>query len=339
MSQFNFFHNDWLDLSDLFSNKIGIHDCKVNLDSVFFESLKLDKESLKQYRIEAAELVYESIGEKVALCFSGGVDSQCMIQSFLEAGLDFDVFTLRFNNNLNIQDVSSAESYCNKFNIKLNYVDIDILNFLNRHNYEYGVMYQSVSPHFNVHYKLFDILRDRGYDGVVSGGNTPFFSSTSNLFISNYTRNNSNHINYTNISGYKCQGNFLSFYPKLAWAIALLSPSLDHYKPATNFLQDRIFVESMRYTQKIQGYKRAGFNVLPQSQKYTGFELVKDYLKEKTGNGWSFEQLYRYPLQKLLSENKDIDYRMTYKDDNILHTLLAIYSNNLLPGQGTSSGI
>lgn len=339
MSQFKFFHDEWLDLSDLFSNKVGTHDCKVNLDSVFFESLKLDKESLKQYRIEAAELVYESIGKKVALCFSGGVDSQCMIQSFLEAGLDFDVYTLRFNNNLNIQDVSSAENYCNKFNIKLNYVDIDILNFLNRHNYEYGVTYKSASPHFNVHYKLFDMMRDRGYDGVVSGGNTPFFSSASNLFISNYTRNNSNHINYTNISGYKCQGNFLSFYPKLAWAIALLSPSLDHYKPATNFLQDRIFVESMRYTQKIQGYKRVGFNVLPQSQKYTGFELVKDYLKEKTGNGWSFEQLYRYPLQKLLSENKDTDYRMTYKDDSILHTLLAIYSNNLLTGQGTSSGI
>ena len=108
MSQFKFFHDDWLDLSDLFSNKVGIHDCKVNLDNVFFESLKLDKESLKQYRIEAAELVYESIGKKVALCFSGGVDSQCMIQSFLEAGLDFDVYTLRFNNNLNIQDVAAA---------------------------------------------------------------------------------------------------------------------------------------------------------------------------------------------------------------------------------------
>jgi deoxycytidylate deaminase len=59
-------------------------------DIDFFENLKFDAQSLKQYRIDAARLCAETLGDKPALCLSGGIDSQAMVQSWHEAGLEFD---------------------------------------------------------------------------------------------------------------------------------------------------------------------------------------------------------------------------------------------------------
>jgi hypothetical protein len=342
LSQFKFFYDDWLDCSSLFEEKIGdYNDLQVNLPIDFFDSLRLDKDSIKQYRIKAASNLSETIGNKIGLCFSGGVDSQCMIQAFVEAKIDFDIYTLRFNNGLNSQDINHAIKYCEKFNLKLNIIDIDVLNFLSIHNHEYGIRYNSTSPHFNVHYKLFDILADKGYDGVVTGGNAPLFTTSDNLWGTNYNKNAHNYINYTKISGFKCQGNFLSYYPKLSWAIGLLTPPMIGYRPhKSNFSEgERLRWENLRYTQKIHGYRNAGFDVLPQNQKYTGFELVKKHLETKTNDGWTFEKLYRHPLERILIKVPGGIPRFTFISDKILDKINSIYSNNMLSSIGTSSGI
>ena len=86
-----------------------------------------------------------------------------------EAGLSFDVFSLTFNDGLNEHDVSHARQYCNTLRVKLNEIHIDIVNFLIRENYDVGIKYRSPSPHFNTHYKLFDLLKAQGYTGVCCG--------------------------------------------------------------------------------------------------------------------------------------------------------------------------
>jgi len=264
-----------------------------------------------------------------------------MVQCFAEAKIPFDLYILKFKNDLNKQDCDHAIKYCNRFNIDYNIIEIDVLSFLSRENNEYGLKYKSPSPHFNTHYKLFDILRSKGYDGVVAGGNAYFYSSIDNGFLPNSNRNCFNYITYSNINEFKCQGNFLSFYPKLAWAISLLSPMIDYkLNDAIEFNeQERNYWEYRRYVQKIQGYKRAGFNIIPQNQKYTGFELVKKYLEEKTGDGWTFERLYRHPLEKLMPKYYTFAGQFIYQDPRTKELIDSIYSDNLLPGQGSSSGI
>lgn len=313
----------------------------VHLDIDFFNDLSFTNDDLKQYRIEAAVQTAASIGPKLALAFSGGVDSQCMVQCFVEAKIDFDLFILRFKNCLNMQDVSHAIAYCEKNDLSYKIIDIDVLNFLSIFNYEYATRYQSASPHFNVHYKLFDMIMKEGYDGVVAGGNTPLYTSSFNSWGIGYNRNAQNYINYSNISGFKCQGNFLSYYPKLTWAISLLTPPVTDYNPArSNFtMQERQYWEDYRYLQKLRGYKRAGFNVIPQSQKYTGFELVKRHLEEKTGDGWSFEKLYRHPIEKLLISRPGGRTKFSFRNTDIEEKINSLYSDNFLPGQGSSSGI
>lgn len=341
MSQFEFFYDDWLDLSDMFREGHGTMDFPVNLTTDFFRSLKLDDGSLRDYRIEAARITYESIGNKIALCFSGGADSQCMVQCFVEANIPFDLYILKFKHNLNTQDVDHAIKYCERFKIKYNIIEIDVLAFLNRENHDYGLKYQSPSPHFNTHYKMFDILRSKGYDGVVAGGNAFFYSSVDNQFLPNSNRNCFNYITYSNVTGFKCQGNFLSFYPKLTWAISLLSPPLDYkVNTAIDFNEgDRIYWEYKRYVQKIQGYKRAGFDIIPQSQKFTGFELVKKHLEEKSGDGWTFERLYRHPLEKIVPRHYKTTGKFVYKEPSTIEVINSLYRDNLLSGQGSSSGI
>ncbi len=341
MSQFKFFYDDWLDLSEMFREGPGMINFPVNLGIDFFRSLMFDEQSLKNYRIDAAKITAESMGDKIALCFSGGVDSQCMVQCFVEAGVPFDLFILKFKNDLNIQDTDHAIKYCEKFNIKYNIIELDVLAFLSHHNYDYGIRYTSPSPHFNVHYKLFDILRSKGYDGVVAGGNVMFYSDIDKQILPNSNRNCFNYITYSKVSGFKCQGNFLSFYPKLTWAMSLLAPSIDYaLNAAIKFNQEeRDYWEQRRYVQKIQGYKRAGFDIIPQDKKYTGFELVKKLLEDRTGDGWTFERLYRHPLEKIISKDYTYAGSYVYKDPETKELIDSIYRDNLLPGQGTSSGI
>lgn len=299
MSEFNFFYNDWVDYDPLFESKIDdsmiILDTKLNAN--FFKELCLDRHSLKKYRIKAAELCAKTLGNKPALCISGGVDSQAMLQCWIEAKLDFDVYILKFLNDLNIQDVAHARLISKKFKIKLHEIPIDIINFLNRENFDYGEKYKSASPHFNVHYKLFDILRNLNYTGLACGGQTVLCNN--DIWGSNFTRNPFNFINYSQITTFPVQGSFLSFYPELSWAISLLTKK-SNSDLSTNIGYHVDDLEKERYGNKINGYIRSGFAIIPQPRKFTGFELVKKYYESLTNDVWEFEKRFRIPLSNLL---------------------------------------
>lgn len=305
----------------------------------FFKSLKFDINSIKQYRIEAALEAYKLLGNKPALCFSGGVDSQAMVQCWEEANLSYDLYILVFKNNLNSQDINHAINYCKQYNITPKIIELDILQFLNRENFQYGLQYDSASPHFNTHYKMFNIIKEYGNTGVCCGGNTPIKNINDDTWGMNFNRNPLNFIVYSKKTEFPCLGNFLSFYPKLAWSLSLLTPPIDLLQEThANFRQvDRDWKENERYRNKCFGYQRAGFKIKPQTQKFTGFELVKAHLEINTNNGWEFEQRYRHPLEKILNHTTGkpvFEFR-----PNVKQTIELLYSNNLASGVGSSSGI
>lgn len=278
----------------------------INLEPDFFNNLCFDDHSLKQYRLAAARHCAETLGDRPALCISGGADSQAMVQCFYEAGYNFDVYTLTFKNNLNIQDTDYARRYCAENNIKLNELDFDILSFLTRENFDYAHRYQCSSPHFNTHFRMFDILKSLGYTSVVCGGNVPTQNTEQDGHIAwggGYSRNVMSFIKYSKISGFLAQGNFLSYYPELAWATALLTPRSDVGR-STNHIpwEQELRNSKIRHLDKVQGYTRAGFKIIPQETKYTGFELVKKYYEDRTGDGWYFEKMFRHPLERSLNK-------------------------------------
>lgn len=301
--QFKAFKDDWVDLSEIFDNKDPLNSeyeilLPVNLSINFFKNLKLDNQSIKEYRILAAIDCAEQLGSNIALSFSGGVDSQVALLSFLEAGIPFTPYIFVFNNNLNKPDVDHARRFCERLNVKLNEIKIDIIKFLNTENYDIGIKYQSASPHFNTHYKLFDHLQSLGHTGVVCGGQMPM--KNGDTWGMNFSRNTYNFINYTKISGFKCQGSFISYHPQLAWAMALSYRNLNFSSINIQTGLNRDDQVHVGYAAKINAYVRSGYNVLPQKKKYTGFEYVKLHYARKYKDSWTFEKKFRNPLNDAL---------------------------------------
>lgn len=325
--QFNFFDKDWINIDDFIFN--NIESIPINLNTSFVSSIKFDKESLKQYRIQSAKHLSKYLGDKIALCLSGGIDSQCMVQCFLEANIPFDLYTLKFNKNLNEHDICTAYEYADKHNLKLNLIELDIIKFLTLENLSYGQKYKSCSPQFNAHYKFFNMLKDKGYTGICAGGFVPIRSNKE--WGINYIYNSMNFINYCAEEKIYAHGNFLSFYPELTWAIALLTPGKTDYSkntPWNGAYDNSEHGNMLRYYDKATGYKKAGFDLILQSNKLTGFEEVKKYYENITGDGWTFEKRFRFPLNNLFSYKTKPKFII---DPEVLELLNSINDNNTVP--------
>lgn len=331
MSPFKAFYNDWLDCSGMINETGEPH--KVNLSTEFFTNLKFDSESVRQYRIDAAIRCAETLGEKPALCFSGGIDSQAMIQCFYEAGLKFDIIILTFNDGLNTQDSDHAKMYCESKGYPYIELPIDIVSYLTRENYQTSEYYKSVSPHFNTHYKMAEILFSKGYTGVCCGGLTPVYEG--NYYGHNFDKKPFHFVKVQDKFKGRFQGSFLSFSPELCWAITL---QCEIFEPGAELYEStkmRIWeieqqMNAVRYQHKIDSYLKVGFDIIPQEQKYTGFEKVKTYFQELTGDGWTFERKFRHPLTHAFDTDKN-SYKIELTPEQS-QIVTSIHLNNLRAG-------
>lgn len=262
---------------------------------MFFEELKFDRSSLLEYRIAAAKDSAEKLGDNPVLCLSGGVDSQAMVQSWQEADLKFDVAILVFNDELNSHDVQHARMFCKLHNITPVEININVIQYLIREHFDQAEKYRCTSPHFSTHFKMFDILRDMGYTGICCGGQPLAKAKTE--WGPALSAAQLNYLEYSKINQYPIMGNFLGYYPKLCWSIAILTPNDDFVWSATanDSLED---ITKKRYTAKVKGYQNHGFDIIPQASKFTGFEKVKEYFAKQSNDGWAFEKKFRHPLEK-----------------------------------------
>lgn len=328
------FYNDWLDVTNMYKAN-GI-DHVVTLPENFFNNLKFDSDSLRNYRINAAIKCAETLGNKPALLLSGGVDSQSMIQCFQEANLNYDIISFTFDKDLNVQDSNYAKFFCKMKNIKCIELKFDVINFLQTENFSIGTKYKSASPQFNVHYKMGEILRDMGYTGICCGGFAP--ALINNEWGTNFDYNTCHYTNIQEILSIPFQGNFLSYTPELSWTIGLLTEgiSMDNLKDSSFHKYNKEMAK--RYDKKIEGYIRHGFEIYPQPQKFTGFELIKDYFASKTSDGWFFEKTFRMPL---LHKFKKVDQK-TYQinlSEKQKKELLNINLINIASKNTTTAGI
>lgn len=304
-----------------------------NLDPAFFENLKVDDESLKQHRINAAVRAKNALGEKIALTLSGGVDSQAMIQCFIEAEIEFDIFVLSFVDGLNSQDVDHARLFAKQYGLTISEVELDIISFLTRDNYQMCSKYKCSSPHFSSHYVLYDHIRALGYTGIACGGNA--FSLSAEGWGPVLSAAQSNFVEYSKAHSFPVLGNFLGYDPYLAWAIAILTPAFSlpwqiSLEPNNNYLGQM----HDRYLAKVKGYQNSGFDIIPQETKYTGFEKVKEYFANVYKDGWAFEKKFRHPLEKKYGKAMGV-LNLTADQNEILRKLYdECHGTDLAPTSG-----
>jgi hypothetical protein len=149
-----------------------------------------------------------------------------------------------------------------------------------------------------------------------------------------------NFIEYSRVNEFPAMGNFLGYSPELAWTLGMLTfPVTSAEGRNKNYynLQELNQLTDERYHLKIAAMNQHGLRVIPQSQKFTGFELVKDYFAEKAGgDGWAFERNFRHPLEKLFPVTGTPIMTIPASTKK---TIDKLYSDQLLAGLGTGSGI
>jgi hypothetical protein len=118
----------------------------------------------KKECIRTAKLIGEAATTPILLGLSGGVDSEAVALSFLEAEVPFEVVTANiiFNGKtVNLHDTVYAVSFASKYNIKLHLVDIDFNELLENFNQIKNTAvpsepYYKVFLSFFLHIKMFE---------------------------------------------------------------------------------------------------------------------------------------------------------------------------------------
>lgn len=72
----------------------------------------------------------KSLHRKPIVMLSGGMDSEVVVKSFIEAGVDFETVTFRLKNGLNRHELSFVDRFVRRHKLKHRYFDIDVLNWM-----------------------------------------------------------------------------------------------------------------------------------------------------------------------------------------------------------------
>jgi hypothetical protein len=272
-----------------------------NPDVVDLMSLNVSPQAFKQYRIDAAERLAATMGNKPVLAISGGVDSQAMLQSFLEAGIEVSLACMTFKNNFNDHDVVFAEQVAAKHDLPLLKIELDVLRFLNKSLWDYAETYECGSPQFACHNWFFEQLIEQGFTGIACGGHAWRTSASQQWFWAN-TSNRHNWLKFSRKNNFPCHGNFLASTWQLNFSLAVCAglqfDDFVHNLGTKESADVNSKKQTAIYPGKISAYTKFGFNLLPQADKFTGFEKVKAHvIASSDHDAWAFETRYRHPIE------------------------------------------
>jgi hypothetical protein len=244
--------------------------------------------------IHAARLIGESTSEPIWLCLSGGIDSEAMARAFLLARVPFQAAIMRFKDNLNAHDICSAVGFCEELGIPFKYFDFDIIEFYDSGRHlEAARNYRCYSPQFAVHIELmkriqgFPVMAWNPTAATVLPNGKVVLKFPSDLFLC-YHR-------YFEREQRPGVGLFFFYTPELAYSFLRLP-----------LMQDYVFQrgdkkgKSTDYAVKCQLFRDGGFDVQDRVQKYSGFEKLNAYYRERFGGtGQVFDKYFRWPLHEI----------------------------------------
>jgi hypothetical protein len=116
----------WTYSGEKFDRRI---DAKQELTTVFTNYTR-PVYSFKEELINNAKSTIDYYdGRKFSLLFSGGMDSELVLRSYLELNHNFDVNIFKYERNYNIYDVSYAVIICEKLGVPYNIIDFNLEKF------------------------------------------------------------------------------------------------------------------------------------------------------------------------------------------------------------------
>lgn len=213
--------------------------------------------SLLEVSTECIKKITEEYPEPYYLFASGGVDSQSMIWCWMNSGKPFTVISFKYvhdNVVYNEHDLEQLEQFSLKYNIPVQYKQFNPIEFFENDLYSYATKYQCTSPQICTHMRISEEIKD---GTIIFSGN---FSAHSNYDYTIFGIKR-----YADISGRPLIPFFFLHDAELAGVINRIN-SQEAYSETAN-----------SYLRKISNLRKAKIPVIPQADKYTGFEKIKEY--------------------------------------------------------------
>lgn len=244
----------------------------------------------------AINLIQKEYPPPYYLMVSGGVDSQAMLYSWLLFGTDYIPVSIIYNDIFNLHDLIQIQQFSSLHTLSINYINFDLLNFLTNEYNTFSEKIRCSSPCISAHVKMVEHLKGTV---IFSGDPLNIRGATLTDAILGLYRAS---IQQKNIIPY-----FFLHTPELAYSFIYKKNDEKYF----NSLND--------YGKKIYMYHESEFPVIPQLQKTSGFEKVKDYydlrfwhsvpynnrLKYSTKpSKRTFDLLYRYPYEEKYKDQK-----------------------------------
>lgn len=186
------------------------------------------------------------------LCLSGGMDSQAMLYSWIKSGSNFNTFTAVYNDWLNKDDLQILEFVQSTYSLKINFVTLDLINFLFLNHENYATTYRCGSPHIITFMKFIELIDN----GTVIFSGQPLISGSNRFSVD---QNNFSLYKYALQTGKSVVPWFFLETPELAYG-----------------LKEPNYLGNDSSNEKYFKYLNNGFLVEHQPKR-SGFETVKDY--------------------------------------------------------------
>jgi hypothetical protein len=200
------------------------------------------------------------------LMISGGVDSQAMVWAWLQTGIPFTAISFQYVDHqgivVNDDDLVTMKTFALEHQINIEYKQLPIHEFLNTELEQYVHKYQCTSPQICAHMKMADIV---GTGTIIYSGNFIY----PNFVPLNYTIYGL--ARFAQRSSLHVIPFFFMHDSELANSFL---PEIDKLIPPSSAA---ITAEMVGYLAKCKIYQSCGFPIIPQDEKMTGFERIKEY--------------------------------------------------------------
>lgn len=246
--------------------------------------------------LSTARLIAGQTDKEISVLFSGGIDSEVTLRSFVESGIPVQAVIARYKNDLNIHDISWAIIACEALNVPYKIFDLDLISFWEDKSYYYAQVSQCLSPQLTVCMWLADQIS--GYPVLGSGecllvkdDETSIWSLWEKERIASWFR-------FFIAREREACPSFFQYTPEL-----ILSYILD---PLIQDLISNPDNKNLLNSAEIKlNFYQQHFDILPRP-KYTGFEKVQDEdfkyrsrLKQKFS---SSDDIVKTPVGRLVEE-------------------------------------
>jgi hypothetical protein len=234
----------------------------------FFDFVKFSKVEISP--LDAALLTVQKIQDNYpppyTLMLSGGVDSQAMLYAWHISGVPYKTLSAQYNERMNENDLVTLRQFSSSHGIQINYVDFDLLTFLDKEHKEYVEKYRCGSPHMTTFMKISELVEQ---GTVIMSGNFFIVEFPNSSPID---KNNFSLYRYAKITNRPIVPYFFMETKELAYSF------LTHIRNNMSlYVQHNKTGLDHNYNKKILAYQLNGFPVISQIEKLTGFEKVKDY--------------------------------------------------------------